>query len=280
MKFFLLVFLSLLLSTSGFAQKRTKYSPRKHYSFEMGVFGGISYYNGDLNPTIVFGRDFMRPAYGLVIRKALNMRYSLKGNLIFSRLVGDDSKIDSDFHRNRNLSFESTIWEASGQIEFNFMPFHPRDREKKGGMWTPYVFCGLSVFRFNPTTTLQGNTYNLHPLQTEGTNYNRTHPSFPFGTGVKVKINDRFLISAEWGARRTWTDYIDDVSTTYPDEGVLTGISADLSDRSFDQAGPGGSNWGTQRGNSKNKDWYTFAGILLTYRIGPRLTDCYFEGPY
>ena len=36
------------------------------------------------------------------------------------------------------------------------------------------------------------------------------------GGGIKIAINEYFNIIMEYGARKTFTDYLDDVSTTFP----------------------------------------------------------------
>ncbi|MGD1847647.1 MAG: DUF6089 family protein [Salibacteraceae bacterium] len=268
MKRLLSVFL-LLWCISAFGQRDK--------SFELGIFAGVSFYNGELNPWAQYSPDFTRPAFGIIGRKNLNRRWAIKFNAYYGRIAGDDSKVNQDANQTRNLSFESRLWDVGSQFEFNFVPFHPLD--DKSSPITPYLFWGLSVFGFNPTTDLQGNQYELQPLKTEGQSrgYRRTSVGMPFGLGIKTRLNHRVLLGFEWGIRRTWTDYLDDVSTTYPDAGILDGVAADLSDRSFENVGPNGTNWGTQRGNPNRKDWYTFSGLTLTIRIGPKPNECYFQ---
>ena len=73
--------------------------------------------------------------------------------------------------------------------------------------------------------------------------------------------------------RFTNTDYLDDVSTTYPDMPTLFAnsgpVAVALSDRSYSRADT--SNhvpvFQKQRGNSKDKDWYIFAGITIYVRL-------------
>ena len=36
------------------------------------------------------------------------------------------------------------------------------------------------------------------------------------GGGFKIAVNPSFNIILEYGVRKTFTDYLDDVSTTYP----------------------------------------------------------------
>ena len=74
-------------------------------------------------------------------------------------------------------------------------------------------------------------------------------------------------LNLEIGIRKTFTDYLDDVSSdTYVDANELANIngqlSSDLSNRSLN-----GSRYGS-RGNSKTSDWYVFYGGMITFRLG------------
>ena len=69
----------------------------------------------------------------------------------------------------------------------------------------------------------------------------------------------------EYGIRKTFTDYLDDVSTTYTGGNLneWDKIHKEMSDKSLN--GPQAKDY--QRGNSKDKDWYTFTGITLSFKI-------------
>ena len=88
------------------------------------------------------------------------------------------------------------------------------------------------------------------------------------GLGIKYSIGKYVGIGAEWGLRKTTTDYLDDVSSTYADPTVLAAehgqISALLANRSLNQ---NNDNVGKQRGNSSTKDWYSFAGAFIVFKI-------------
>ncbi|HKL39473.1 MAG TPA: DUF6089 family protein, partial [Cryomorphaceae bacterium] len=94
----------------------------------------------------------------------------------------------------------------------------------------------------------------------------------------KFNIAGNFAGSLEWGMRRTFTDYLDDVSTSYVDEGILIEengpLSAELADRSIVATGPDGTNTGMQRGETNREDWYVFTGLILTYKIGQPQVKC------
>ncbi|HET6245511.1 MAG: hypothetical protein H0V01_03680 [Bacteroidetes bacterium] len=218
---------------------------------ELGVFGGGSFYMGDLNPNKLFYRT--KPAFGLIYRKLLNPRYALKSNLVYGNLEAYDSDSNNPVQRARNLNFRTKIIELSGQIEFNFLPYDLGDPNYP---FSPYIFAGISVFRFNPQAYINNTLVDLRPMSTEGQGaspgksaYALTQLAFPFGIGLKISLANRVGLGIEWGFRKTSTDYLDDVSTTYPNSGL-------------------------QRGNSKTKDWYSLAGIMLTYKIGPKIAKC------
>ena len=213
-------------------------------STEFGLFGGVSYYNGDVNPASQFNPELTNWAIGAVLRRNLSSRWALRLNGMYGNIKGNDLTSSSVAQQQRGISFTSVLYEVSGQAEFNFFPYCVANSEI---YFSPYLFIGLGGFRFNTTN---GTGQEVANLNTENVGYSKTAVMLPFGVGVKAKLSSRFLIGAEWGFRKTWTDYIDDVSTTY----ALTG---------------------RQRGNSKTNDYYTFAGIILTVRLGKKLDGCW-----
>ena len=252
--------------------------PKDAKTKELGIMLGVSGYAGELNPYNQFSK-LVRPAGGLVYRKAINRRYALKSSLLYGSIKGDDAKTNNAFQKNRNLNFKSILLELSGQLEFNFIPY---ELGNEVFPWSPYIFCGLSGFYFNPKGNQDGTWRELRPLATEGQGvipgrktYLRTQLSFPFGIGLKANMGDNFAFSMEVGLRRTFTDYLDDVSTTYPDQttlGIAKGPTAVLySDPSLNTSV---DNNFRQRGNSQNKDWYSFSGIMITYYLRKKPPEC------
>ena len=180
------------------------------------------------------------------------------------------------------LHFKSSILDISFQVEFNFLPFgKKRDdfslTKYDKYFYSPYIFAGLSLFSFNPKAELEDTWYDLHPLGTEGQGtiyyydrkkYSLAQLAIPFGGGIKVDITEKINAALEWGVRKTFTDYIDDVSTVYADPVIIKAekgqAAATLSDPSEEDFS---GNVGRQRGNSKNKDWYSFVGLIITVKI-------------
>jgi hypothetical protein len=237
-------------------------------SGDFGLLGGVTYYMGDLNPSMPF--RLSKPAFGLMYRQNFNTRISLRAHAIRGKIAGSDSV--SGVNPERDLNFETKITEAGVQLEINFYEFFIGSKQHP---ITPYIFGGAAVFFFKPYGNVNGANTELQPLATEGQGsalypdrkiYNLYSFSMPFGLGVKYSIGKLVGIGAEWGMRKTLTDYIDDVSQTYylnnvsvPPASPTTAILA--SDPLLNHEA------GMQRGNSQNKDWYSFAGISLTVKI-------------
>ncbi len=229
---------------------------------EIGAFIGGSYYIGDLNPARHFFNS--KPAFGITYRNNLNPRISLRINAFDGTVQADDAL--TKVNVKRNLSFRSNIAELSTLLEINFLPFLPGRSEYK---FTPYVFGGFAAFRFNPQAKYKGQWYDLQPLQTEGQSkpYHRISFAIPFGMGIKLHIAKTITVNLEWGLRKTFTDYLDDVSKIYVDPSKLNSPnSVNLADRSAEIGEPQNT-INSQRGNSRNDDWYSFFGMMIMFKI-------------
>ena len=240
--------------------------------WEVGAGGGVSYYFGDLNPTFDLG--YPGPAASILGRYNINDRLALRFGLSFGVIDGDDARSDNSFQLARNLSFQSNIWDAAAQFEFNFFRFVHGDRDY---FFTPYVSAGIGVFHFNPKAKFEGEWYELRPLGTEGQRrseeYLSVQPAIVYGGGVKFSINYRWSINIEINARLLFTDYLDDVSTTYPNPEELRrargNIAVALSDRSLEHLNEFNlGEPGRQRGDASRNDRYAFGIISLNYYFG------------
>ena len=237
---------------------------------EIGIMGGSSYYLGDINSKHF---DYMMPSGGIVIRKNIDRRIVVKSELLLGNIRADDARNRNDTMKlNRNLHFRSPIYELSGQVEFNFLPYETGNSLYP---FTPFIFAGVSLFRFNPKAEANnGEWVALQPLGTEGQGttsfqdrrrYALTQFSIPMGGGFKIAVNKTFNIILEYGIRKTFTDYLDDVSTSYIGGNLIdmSPLGIEMSDKSLN--GPQAKDF--QRGDSKDKDWYTFTGITLSFKI-------------
>lgn len=243
---------------------------------ELGVLGGWSSYKGELADHLM-KNEMNHLAGGIFFRHNWDRHWSWKLAVNYGRISGDDALSDDAFNRDRNLSFYSNILDISPMVEFNFFPY------ETGNFYypfTPYLFTGISIFHFNPKAQLGDDVYELQPLTTEGQRpYKRLNVAIPIGGGLKFSIG-RLGIGIEVGARRSYCDYLDDVSTVYPDLNRLLSAKGQtavlLSDRSFSSADTSSlvpSSFRKQRGNVQDKDWYMFGGLTLYYRLSSLLKD-------
>lgn len=236
-------------------------------SGDLGLMGGVTYYVGDLNPAIPF--RMVKPAYGILYRQNFNSRVALRLHGLRGEVIADDAITKAN--TSRNLNFSSKITEAGAQLEINFFEYYIGSKQHR---ITPYLFGGFNVFFFKPFGIVNGAKVELQPLHTEGqgTVYPDRAPyklyafAVPFGLGVKYSLNKLFGVGAEWGMRKTSTDYLDDVSKTYYlDQAGMNPAGVGMEGLASDPTLT--HNRGMQRGNSRDSDWYSFAGVHVTVKI-------------
>lgn len=261
----LLIFLAISTTVSSQTRKRN------YRQNELGIMVGGSYYIGDLNPRKQF--FLSQPAGGLFYRFAPNYRYAFRFGINAGTIIGDDSKSKQSDQQQRNLNFKSQIIEYNALAEFNFLEYR---LGTENYYFTTFLFLGLDVFTFNPQTRLNNTWVDLQPLKTEGQSksYALTQVAVPFGIGLKLNLLEQVGLGLEWGPRKTYTDYLDDVSGTYPNpekNPFHSDIAAKLSDRSKNA----GSNINEQRGNPRTKDWYIFFGASLNFKFNVKAPPCY-----
>ena len=245
---------------------------------ELGLFFGGNYYRGELNRKHLNQQDF---SLGLIYKMDLpNDRVSFRFQFMYNRVKGDALLSDDASMYKSNLTFKSSVIEVGPIIEVDFFTFHPGQSDaEQGSFGTPYFFGGINYMHMDPKAQYNGEWISLQPLGTEGqeTSFNSQKKYslhqivIPFGIGIKVNLSHHACLSMEYGIRKTFTDYLDDVSGLYPNLDLLeieSGIpAADLSDRSTNPEGINQSSYGLQRGNSTDKDWYAVSGFTLTYEF-------------
>lgn len=254
--------LTFLLSChSVFAQK-----------WEIGGMVGGSNYQGDLARNIVLKET--RPAAGIFYKHNFNNYWSWRPSLMYGEIGGSDENFSE--YKYRNLNFRSDIWEFSNILEFNYLPFGAKVLTSE---FSSYVFTGISLLHFDPEAEFNGNYIRLHPMRTEGQggkdHYRLWQLTIPIGGGVKYAINKNWVFGWELGFRKTFTDYLDDVSNVYPDPQDQVARygqqSYDFSDRSKEVPGIAEplAKGGDMRGDPNLKDWYIISAFSISYRITP-----------
>jgi len=238
----------------------------------IGVAGGLANYNGDLLDKF-YPKKITNGFIGFSAHYELQDQIIIRGGFSFARVNGSDTYSLKANLKKRNLRFETGISEFSIVGEYYLFNLY----EKK---ISPYIFAGLAIFHFNPYSyDSTGVSYYLKPLSTEGQGiypdkkpYSLLQPAIPFGGGIKFAITDNFRLGFEFGIRKLFTDYLDDVSTSYPDyNDLLTAKGSKAIEFSY-RGGElqGGSTVfptkNTQRGSSNANDIYFFTGVNLTFR--------------
>jgi hypothetical protein len=259
----------LLCSISVLAQTR-KRNFRQH---ELGAIGGVSYYIGDLNPRFHFLMS--QPAGGLFYRFTWSYRYALRAGFNYGRIAGDDRKSTNEDLKFRNLNFRSNIYEFHVLGEFNFLEYRLGNKQH---YFTMFLFGGMAGYHFDPKANLgDGKWRSVAALQTEGVSYARYQFSIPFGIGIKWNVTENIGLGLEWGPRKTYTDYLDDVSGQYIDFSKVKPASSETVQYAY-RSGDSYNYVGTSRGNPRTKDWYFFTGFTLNVKLPKSNQPCYAKG--
>jgi hypothetical protein len=287
-----LFLLFLFLSHTSYSQLSFAFK-----SAEAGFSISPSNFLGDLGGNYGKGKPFLKDnnisntkimlsgQLSVFPREWLGLRLSLSHGTI----AGDDALIESkggfeEARKVRNQNFKSKINEAFLSVEIYPTVFLERDPSIHARKIRPYILVGGGVFHFNPQgrDPLNNNWVYLKGLHTEGQgfpeypdrkNYKLTQLEIPLGFGIKYFISEKVSLSTEFVSRKTFTDYIDDVSTTYIDKDAFyTNLPLDvaiIANRMYDKSVSSASrNGGEQRGSPKNLDAFYSAGLKLSIRLG------------
>ncbi len=272
--------------------------------FEAGLNFGPTFFLGDLGGNHGKGTRFIKDLNleltkmmkGAFIAIYPNDWIGLRIAAQYTFIEGRDNIIntkgvDELWRKQRNLDFKSDVWEVYGALELypTMMFSQNSDYDPK---YKPYGFIGVGIFSFDPqgsiTNQYGGKSWHkLHPLKTEGQGmpgypdkkpYSLTQINIPMGCGVRIKMGERVNISPELLYRKCFTDYIDDVSTTYIDPNDFDRnlspqdalIARQIHDKTVGIVTPGVNRYepGTQRGNSRNMDAYFSFVVKLGIRFG------------
>ena len=296
----LLIIVMILLPFSGFSQYRWEYGGGIGAANYLGDIGGGEGTRRDFIADLKLG--FTRYQICGYSRYKISKDFSLKGNLIYVNISGDDSKSLNPARVGRNLNFTTNVIEASVQGEWNFYQqsrLSGRSKMLKGKKkrtdFKSYLFAGVGAFYFNPKGEVGGQSYALRNYKTEDVSYSPIALCFPVGLGMAYTINKTIRISVDMSYRFTNTDYLDDASSQY---GKKTPGSLDekisnpnllLSSSSATSAGkelPLAANYGynyatntsTKRGDPSNKDGYFL--VSATAGIVIKGKNKYYKGKY
>lgn len=317
------VLFTLFVTLQSEAQRRRRTPFEQYTTVSFGV--GTASYAGDLAPyrtpvNTLF--KTMRWNVNAAYTKHFTPHLAARLGFTWAQIFSDDEYynrggLPSSSGYVRNLHFRNNLKEFSAIGIYKFIGDgrSPNRRSK----FTPYIFAGIALLAHNPkakvpdTTSYDRYSKNnrwiaLQPLGTEGQGqpgyakpYSLVTYSIPFGLGFTWKINDQWNIGVEGGFRFTGSDYLDDVSTFFPNPDILKNDMAramsnrtleriaartgndrtstvakivNPSDPSIDPftSGPlGGWQQGDYRGNAARKDAYMLSSITVTYVLPTKI---------
>lgn len=203
---------------------------------EVGVFLGGSNYIGDVGSTTYISPDKL--AFGVLYKWNKSPRHAYRFSYTQSTITANDLDSKEGGRKKRGYRFDNTIRELSAGLEFNFFDFNLHESKRK---ITPYVFSGLSYFRYDELYITAGQTKK-----------DKGSGSFaiPMILGIKTNLTTNLVVGLEVGARYTFTDNLD--GSNPKNDGLKP----------------------LRFGNLNNNDWYVFSGATLTYTFGNKPCYC------
>lgn len=190
---------------------------------EIGFGAGALNYTGDLSRNIYMGN--LGPGGTIFYRRNINEAISIRASLTGGILNGDDTPAFDTFAQQRNGSFTRSVVEIAPVVEYHFLDYRKNINILR---WTPYFFIGGGVSFFGQTGE-------------EQTEYSNVQVVLPFGLGFKYVFDHKWQFGLEAGVRKTFFDYLDDVS------------GEDLVNTNYTY------------GNRHDNDWYYFLGLSVSY---------------
>ena len=304
--FIFFILITVFTVNLSFSQNRFKFSSRSFRQERHRIFISIGATNflGDFGGANMIGsprgslRDFdiqaVKPAFQIGYSYRMSKFLSSRTAFTYSWLSGNDAYTKEPFRQNRNLNFRTPVYDLSSVIEIiweikqkGHQYYLKGVKGWKNYRYATYIYGGVALNYFNSKGKYEGVWHALRPLSTEGQGLipsrKKVSPiqfTIPLGVGVKVRISRTIEIGIEYNARIGFTDYIDDVSTTYFDKNALLQakgqLAVDMSDPSLNNI-PGATAAGQQRGDPRDRDSYLAVMVSMYYTIGkgfiPRLRN-------
>lgn len=222
---FTFIFILLLVMSS-------QLKAQDDYKFEIGGGAGLNFYMGDANQTKLYNR--VGPTLSGIFRYNMNLRWSVKANLVLGHISGDTNSSKNVFPFQQQTSFSRMFYEAGGQIEMNFFNYSDQFEYLGTKRYTPYVLLGFGV------------TYGSGEKSYLGLN-------MPIGIGFKYKLTPRLNLGFEFSMRKLFNDTFDVTKK----DGFNLDDPYHLGHNFF-----------------KNNDWYSLTMFTVTWSFGARPCPC------
>lgn len=227
-------------------------------TFEVGVWGGGTNSFNDVNTNTDF-LDTTRPAGGVLGKYNFNERIAAELMISAGRTFAADQDLNTnEFELFRNAATRTTAVDIALSGEFNFNSFGVGGQfVPNSSDFTPYFTGGVAITRLDVGvfSRLQDDFVAASSIFTEDEQeLNELQFAIPLGAGLKYKINQDFVLAAEFGSRLLFTDYFDNISTEFNQAGIdhNPGLITTV---------------GRQRGDRSRNDVYNLFGLQATYII-------------
>jgi hypothetical protein len=211
-----LIFPALLLLGAG----HSSLAQRSEVGFGVGTFN----YTGDItrNYNILNSKPGAMVFYRANLSKVMTFRTAAT----LGRLGASDARKPIDpAAAQRNASFDLFLFEPSMTMEYHFLDW--KDPKRKNLRFTPYLFAGFALF-------------GMAGIESKTEEFSNVQVAVPFGGGFKYNLHPKFYLGFEFGIRKTFFDYLDNIS------------AGDQSVKDY------------QYGNRYDNDNYFFAGLTVT----------------
>ncbi|MCH8330108.1 MAG: hypothetical protein IH946_01810 [Bacteroidetes bacterium] len=308
---FTIVFIILNLMIHDNVQAQTGNPLRTELGLLSGASNFIGDIEGKYNntqPSMINLQTVMSTqVFGAFIRQYLSPTVAIRVNTIYATISGSDKSTTDQSRQNRNLHFRSDIFEVSIQTELTIIKSHLFSKKNpheafananrakidsilntasKGNTFRLYTFGGVGIFKFKPQAEYNGVWYDLQPFGTEGQGinpseggapiikkYSLTELVLPIGIGLSYETQNGLTVGFEFGWRKTFTDYLDDVSGNYADNSKIEAQHGDVAAKLANRTPEITSNpailnnytTGSKRGNPNVNDSYFFSLLTISY---------------
>jgi hypothetical protein len=259
-----------------------------------GVMNCLTDLGGHKGPGQGFIKDLnwsaFRPCFGAYTAATWKEAAVIRLEAVMGRIASGDHLLkwaepDLTQRYGRNLSFRSKIIEFQLVTEIHPLCFNPN---REIPLLSPYITTGIGRFSFNPQAKLNEHWYDLHPLRLEGQDFAEYPDRKPYrlhqwnmlaGTGIRYEIGATINVRFEIVYRLLFTDYLDDVSTTYIDPSLFqhylspdqATIARQLYSR-MQELQPGYQvSAGMQRGDASEDDTYFTMQVKIGWVIRKRI---------
>ncbi len=294
---FILESIVLNAQTTHFNSSKNWRRNKKELVLNVGTTGFL----GELGGRDIIGKDYSMADLDLkstTFNLGFSYRYRFKPYFATSTIVsvgmikGDDKLTLEEARNARNLNFKSIVVSVYQRIEmmlyfkesfghkYNFKGL----KGKKNNNEQIYLFSGIGVTYFNPKGNYYGQWLPLRPLRTEGQGFPGRPKEYlpvtlviPSGIGMRYGLSRMWRLGIELTYFKTFTDYMDDVSTTGFDTDLLLEKygpeSAYLSNPAETEQYKAWFANGQQRGDSKQKDAYLYANLIVVRNISYKVSS-------